>query len=76
MKYHRDSFYFVAAATKNGSAPGLNKACDGKVFLDQQEADKYCKKISEQVGYKYRVFVSEAITPVLQRCVKLAKELK
>lgn len=56
-------FYFVAAPRSDKTAPDLNKAIGGRIFLTYDDADRYRKDVSKKVGYKYEVFVAEAVIP-------------
>lgn len=56
-------FYFVAAARSDKTASALDKAVNGRIFLTYDDADKYRKDLSKKVGYKYEVFVAQAVIP-------------
>ena len=56
------AFYFVAAPRK-GLAPTLEKAVDGKLFLSYSEAETFCKKISWEQRFNYKVFCALGVIP-------------
>jgi len=60
LEWH-SQFYFVAAARKDGSAPGLEKAVEAKFFLDPDEAEMFRRTVSEEYDYQYRVFEGVAV---------------
>jgi hypothetical protein len=59
-------FYFVAASRSDKTAPDLNKAVGGRVFLTYEDADRYRNDVSKKIGYKYEVFVAEAVIPRIE----------
>jgi len=55
--------YFVAAPRKDGTAPSVEKALDGRIFLMFSEADEYREGRSRTVGYPYKVFRATIVIP-------------
>ena len=65
MEYWTSLFYFVGAGRKDGTAPSLEKALDGKIFYTFDEAEYFRRVVSADVGYGYKVFSAVAIIPRL-----------
>lgn len=63
MKTWKHLFYFVAAPRNDGTAPDLNKACEGKVFLTYDDAERYRNHVSKKIGYDYKVFIGQTVIP-------------
>lgn len=60
MSAWTNEFFFIAAPRKDGTAPKLEKAVDGKLYLEKGEAITVCDELSEANLYAYGVFPATA----------------